>query len=134
VKKKLTHLILAFALVFNAVMPAYAAISIVSHNLEQAEFAEFYGEEAKLLICTSDGFKYVSIADIKSGKVGVANKLHCKLCLASIGQDKVQNADIAILDLRAHSVASEELLLLDSTSFSQTSKAQNHSRAPPQNS
>lgn len=131
-KKKLIHLTLALLLAFNAVLPAYASISIISHNLEQAQIAEFYGVDAKILICTADGFKYVSVADIQSGKVSQdSNKLHCKLCLASIAQDKAHDSELADLTAHVQKITRERLPLIAVDSFPQEVKEQNHSRAPP---
>ena len=128
-KNKMLHLVMVIALALNAVLPAYAAISIQSHNNEQLEYAAFYGEDAKLLICTSEGFKYVSVSEITDEEP--MPKLHCKSCLAGAAQDIAAGADTPKIMYELAPLELVNFVAGDDEDLGASEKSQNLSRAPP---
>lgn len=120
-------------LLIGAVLPAYAAISLADDYQENFELAEFYGADSKILICTSDGFKFVSVAELKEGKE-LPNKTHCKLCLASSVQDKYEIARLTYLQNVQQDVLEIKQSITESDVAYTAPTSQKHSRAPPKSS
>lgn len=118
----------------SAVLPAYAAVSIATDYKEKSELAAFYGEDAKILICTSEGFKYISIAELESGNESHSGKVNCKLCLQGKIKDTAINPKLVFVsfteplsEIAASYIEAEEAISL-------AEKGGNQTRAPPNKS
>ena len=78
--RKSITLLLTLALLFNAMSPLLFAFNVSPASTDSAAESMF-GD--KILICTSTGFKYVSIEDFRNGSLpDQKNALpHCSLCI-----------------------------------------------------
>ncbi len=65
------------AFLFNAMLPFFAV-----YDLDNAKASELSDPSQKILICTGEGFKWISLEDLQSGKESPKqNKdLKCPLC------------------------------------------------------
>lgn len=70
--------LLAFLL--NAVLPFLAVYNVPAHQLYAKNISSLFGE--KVLICSGDGFKWVTWKDLQEGKGGHEQPSHykCPLC------------------------------------------------------
>lgn len=75
-------LVALFAFLLNALLPFFAVYNVQDgHDNQSAarQMASLFGE--KVLICTSDGFKWVKWADIeKEGKPHKPSNYQCGIC------------------------------------------------------
>lgn len=129
-RNRFISFVVAFALMFGAVVPAFAAIKIASDYNENLALAELLGGDAKILICTADGFKYVSIADIQSGKEQ-PKKQHCKLCFASVVHEKFVVANAAFPEFELQEIELKTLAIANEDNVRSSLIRGRHSRAPP---
>ncbi|MFW0777651.1 MAG: hypothetical protein ACN2B6_08035 [Rickettsiales bacterium] len=77
-QKRLAVLLLTFTIAFNTLLPFFA---FYQGQTEPSQLAKLFGD--KVLICTSDGFQWVSWEDLKSGKIPVEQhkQFFCPACV-----------------------------------------------------
>ncbi len=76
------------AFIFNAIVPFFAVYNLPTGNAEANELSSVFGD--KILICTDDGFKLVSLTDLKNGRElpKHSSKYECALCYVAHKNDK----------------------------------------------
>lgn len=82
--RRYSLLLAIFALLSNALLPFYASSGMAMPARDTAqELSALFGE--KILICTAEGFAWVSWEDIKQGKgIPAPHKsMQCALCVLS---------------------------------------------------
>lgn len=77
---KLIARVTLLAFLLNAILPFFAVYNLQDNRAFAAEMASLFGE--KVLICTGDGFKWVSWQELQNGKEKQHNSSHyqCALC------------------------------------------------------
>lgn len=99
-KKSITYLFLILALLINAILPAFLAHDNF-RNADTKALEELSGKDGKVLICTSYGYKYVSIAELEEeNKKPSNNKPSCPICVLASSNTKAFTPHIAELDLQ----------------------------------
>ncbi|MCE3232229.1 MAG: hypothetical protein K0R98_486 [Rickettsiaceae bacterium] len=132
--KKSAHryivLITALAFIVNIMLPFYAIYSLPANDTKQ--LSSIFGD--KVLICTSDGFKWFSWEDIQSGKEKpkTHEQIKCPVCYVAAHSTNhtfvAQNVEflyspeVELLKFR---------LSLNNNFISQISFSGKQSRAPP---
>lgn len=68
------------AFLFSAVVPFFAVYELPEDHAQQAELASIFGD--RILICTENGFEWVSLADLRQGEhqPHADSHLKCGLC------------------------------------------------------
>lgn len=91
------------AFLFGAVVPFFAVYESQLQNAESAELAALYGE--KIFICTENGFEWVDVADVASGKHNPKRKSHveCALCVVNGGGGKIAQLPPVVLAIAPYS-------------------------------
>ena len=104
-KKRFLIVLTAAALLLNALLPFYAAYDTETLAVKLAAKAESQTLSAllgdKILICTGDGFKWVTRDDLQNGQEQPAQhpRLKCPLCyLAVFGVKQILPSVTAALD------------------------------------
>tara|TARA_R110002124_G_scaffold118684_6_gene276197 strand:+ start:155 stop:595 length:441 start_codon:yes stop_codon:yes gene_type:complete len=104
-KKRFLIVLTAAALLLNALLPFYAAYDTETLAVKLAAKAESQTLSAllgdKILICTGDGFQWVSRDDLQNGQEQPAQhpRLKCPLCyLAVFGVKQILPSVTAALD------------------------------------
>ncbi len=126
-----------FTFFINVMLPFYAIYDI-PQALASAEVdaganqdASFFGE--KILICTADGFKLVSLADLQSGKEKPQKhpQYQCALCYVAVHGTKHIAPTQEIIFIAYHAAEQVVYYTSDSARFYETSKRGFLTRAPP---
>lgn len=91
--KKYLSVLTLIAFLFSEFLPFFATYDLSSpHNTEK--LSSLFGD--KILICTAEGFKWVSTADIEKGNIPKQHKnIKCPVCF--IATHKVENTTLAAL-------------------------------------
>ena len=127
-QKRIIAFILIATVAFNTLLPFFA---FYQGQTEPSQLAKLFGD--KVLICTSDGFQWVSWEDLKSGKVPVKQhkQFFCPLCLIAASPI----SKILALGALVFVISRQLLTLLrfapTACMASQTAWSLSHSRAPP---
>lgn len=76
------------AFVLNAIVPFFAVYNLPTNDAQASELSSVFGE--KILICTSDGFKWISLKDLQNGKdlPKHNSRYKCALCYVAHKTDK----------------------------------------------
>lgn len=133
-KRILTYFILSFALLFNGVLPAYSSVPTFSEE-DKAALKELYGGDAKVLICTSFGFKYVSLDELEKeqGQGETSPQEHCPLCLLTANKNKSYEPSLETSSIEVElDSESCDFVIEDFCGNNQLSQIHKNSRAPPQ--
>lgn len=125
--------ILAFGL--NVLMPMVAASQVAGSaahlaGYEEAEFTALYGEQ--VVICTRNGFKLVSYADLQEHPDAPAGDYSCLLCFTATQQAKLHLAGAGVALLHPLPIPRPVALRLASTPLPAALVDDTaHPRAPP---
>jgi hypothetical protein len=96
---KYYSLITAIAFFVNVMLPSYAVYNLPEKSATAKEMSSLFGD--KVLICTSDGFKWFSWEDIQSGKAQpkTHSQIKCPVCYVAVHSLKhtlpQQNVELA---------------------------------------
>ena len=76
-------LLLILAFIINAILPFFAVYNLSADHTEARRLSSVFGEQ--IIICTGDGFKWVKLADLQSGKEKPTphSDTKCPLCYAA---------------------------------------------------
>ncbi len=119
-------LLLAVAVVFSAMLPFFATYS---EKAPTSGLASLFGE--KVLICTSEGFKWAKWEDLQAGKAPKSYKNYsCPLCYLADGLGKMLLAGGLAISLARFSRLQTSFELRTEYAFLRHSRAA-HPRAPP---
>lgn len=129
-RRRFFSLCLFVAFLAHTLTPFFAVYNLSAVTAETKQLASLFGE--KILICTGDGFKWVSLADLQNGKENP--KPHpdykCPLCyVASHGLKAVTGKAVAVL--HDYGSAATPLFAYDSPFISSRPALSLHVRAPP---
>lgn len=92
--KKYISTLTLVAFLFSAFLPFFANYDLSSHP--EQKLSALFGD--KILICTADGFKWVSTADIEKGNIPKQHKdIKCPVCF--IAAHKVENSTLSTLEV-----------------------------------
>ena len=137
-KKRLLICLTTAALLLNALLPFYAVYDSGALAAKLTAAAEtqnvFAFPDDKILICTSEGFKWVTQEALQNGAEQPAQhpRIKCPLCyLAVFGTKQILPAATAALDQLPSAI--DDILHPGGSHLPHTSPAQHsyHSRAPP---
>ncbi|NBX03312.1 MAG: hypothetical protein EBR02_04500 [Alphaproteobacteria bacterium] len=119
--------LLACAVIFSAFLPFFATYS---EKVAPSGLASIFGE--KVLICTSEGFKWAKWEDLQSGKSPVKHHKNysCPLCYLADGVGKLLLTAGVLLILREQIGQGKFLHLRTAYAYARPSRAI-HPRAPP---
>ena len=77
--KRFISLFLFFAFVISTLTPFFAVYNLEPENKAIVELSKIFG--GKILICSSDGFKWVNVVDLENeNKHAPNNNYKCPLC------------------------------------------------------
>lgn len=136
--KIITYFILSLVLALNTALPAFTSFdNFFKANSEEeiATLEKLYGKQGKILICTSYGFKYVTIEELQNGDSNGSphnDESHCPLCIITAANNKTAPSSQATIDVpfnpeyKALSFYSKEAII-----HSYENSFYKSSRAPP---
>ena len=132
-RHKYIYLILSIALLLNAIFPTFMSFNSFAGSADVAALERLYGEKDKILICTSYGYKYVNIEDIKKEQEKPHNKdSHCPICVIASASAKLLIPEFNSIDFEYSNAELFEFPYFREINISEYNQSYNSSRAPPQ--
>lgn len=128
IKNRLLSIAVLIAFLLNVAMPFFAVYQ-VPQTPQIGKLASVFGE--KILICSGEGFKWVKLADLQSGKETPrphAN-IKCPLCFIARHAQDMALLPVASLDLPPYSHG--PTVAYDVTPLTSRFTARLRARAPP---
>lgn len=127
-------LVVILAFLVNVMLPFFATYSLPvnsSESLTKTQLSSLFGD--KILICTENGFEWVSIKDIESGKVpDTHSDIKCPVCFVAGNNHKALGSSGHFSLAYAPYSNTVEIFQLVSFSFNHFDFKESHpTRAPP---
>lgn len=122
-------LLLLIAFAANALVPFFAVYNLPTDNTEAKQLSSVFGEQ--ILICTGDGFKWVNLADLQSGKEQPNPHPDYKCPLCYVASHGLKSPAVASVVIAYHHASNHPILAYDPPRISLRLISPLSARAPP---